>query len=196
MIMASVKVKFRPSAVDGQEGAVYYQIIHERRVRQLLSEFRVLPEEWCAERSTVTAAVSGRREYVAAVREGVRRDMERLSRIERRLEDLSVCYSAEDIVEEFKRYGEEYTLSALMRRLIARFQESGRVRTSESYRATLNSFTRFREGQEVVVDCLTADVMEAYEGWLRLRGVVLNTSSFYARVLRAVYNRAVESGLT
>lgn len=28
--MATVKVKFRPSSVDGREGTVYYQVIHGR----------------------------------------------------------------------------------------------------------------------------------------------------------------------
>ena len=40
--MASVKVKFRPSTVLGHEGIVYYQIIHERKVRQLRTEYKVL----------------------------------------------------------------------------------------------------------------------------------------------------------
>ena len=26
--MASVKVKFRPSSIDGKEGSIYYQVIH------------------------------------------------------------------------------------------------------------------------------------------------------------------------
>lgn len=30
--MASIKVKFRPSTVADHEGAIYYQIIHERKV--------------------------------------------------------------------------------------------------------------------------------------------------------------------
>ena len=33
--MASIKVKFRPSTVADHEGTIYYQIIHERKVRQL-----------------------------------------------------------------------------------------------------------------------------------------------------------------
>ena len=28
--MATVKIKFRPSSVDGREGTVYYQVIHRR----------------------------------------------------------------------------------------------------------------------------------------------------------------------
>ena len=35
-------------------------------------------------------------------------------------------------------------------------------------------------------------VMESYESWLKKRGVAPNTISFYTRILRAVYNRAVE----
>ena len=34
-----------------------------------------------------------------------------------------------------------------------------------------------------------------YEAWLKQQGVCRNTSSFYMRQLRAVYNRASEKGL-
>lgn len=37
--------------------------------------------------------------------------------------------------------------------------------------------------------------MEGYEAHLKSRGNVPNTTSFYMRILRAVYNRAVESGI-
>ena len=38
--------------------------------------------------------------------------------------------------------------------------------------------------------------MESYELWLRNRGLTPNTISFYMRILRAVYNRAVENDMT
>ena len=37
--MASVKVKFRPSAIEGKEGTVYYQIIQNRVIRQLKTDY-------------------------------------------------------------------------------------------------------------------------------------------------------------
>ena len=52
--MASIKVKFRPSTVADHEGTIYYQIIHERKVRQLLSDYKVFPFEWEESRSMVT----------------------------------------------------------------------------------------------------------------------------------------------
>ena len=41
--MTSIKVKFRPSLVLGHQGTIYYQIIRERKVRQLISDYKVFP---------------------------------------------------------------------------------------------------------------------------------------------------------
>jgi hypothetical protein len=57
--MTSIKVKFRPSTVDGKEGGLYFQIIHNRVVRQLNTDYKVLAEEWDAELESVI--VSGNR---------------------------------------------------------------------------------------------------------------------------------------
>ena len=46
-----------------------------------------------------------------------------------------------------------------------------------------------------MLDCLTSEIMEAYEAWQQGRGVSPNTISFYIRILRAVYNRAVEQDI-
>ena len=45
------------------------------------------------------------------------------------------------------------------------------------------------------MDDMDSDMMVAYEAYLKRNGVSPNTSSFYMRNLRAVYNRAVEKGL-
>lgn len=55
---------------------------------------------------------------------------------------------------------------------------------------------RFMEGRDVLPDDMDSDLMVAYEAWLESGGVSMNTVSFYMRNLRAVYNRAVEKGLT
>ena len=46
-----------------------------------------------------------------------------------------------------------------------------------------------------MLDCLTSEIMEAYEAWYHKRGVAPNTISFYTRILGAVYNRAVEDDI-
>lgn len=71
----------------------------------------------------------------------------------------------------------------------------GKVRTTETYIAALNSFKRFRNGRDLRLDELDSTLMMAYETYLKHSGLCPNTSSFYMRILRAVYNRAVDNGL-
>lgn len=194
--MASIKVKFRPSTISGQEGTIYYQIIHDRKVRQFLSEYHVLPSEWDENRSMVTTTrKSERKSFILSVRERIRWDVERLMRIDRKLDADGLSYIADDLIDEFNRYTREYSLFRFMESIIVKLRGNGKIRTAETYRATLNSFRNFRKGEDLMLDCITSEVMEDYEAWLRKRGLVSNTISFYIRILRAVYNRAVEDNV-
>lgn len=191
--MALIKIKFRPSAVADREGSIYYQIIHEKKVRQLLSDYKVFPSEWDESRSMVTPPPEGkRRALLLSISERIRRDMERLRKIDKKLDSCGVSYTAEDVIDEFNRYANEYSLFNFMKNVIIRLKQNGKVRTSETYTAALNSFRKFRGEDDLMLDCLTSEIMESYEAWLQRRGVSSNTVSFYTRILRAVYNRAVE----
>lgn len=191
--MASIKVKFRPSTVTDREGTIYYQVIHERKVRQLLTNYHVFPSEWDEKRSMVTTLQkSERKSFILSIRERIRWDVERLVKIDRMLDSNGLAYTADDVIDEFNRYSHEYSLFNFMEGIIAKLKQNGKVRTAETYKATLNSFKKFRQDEDIMLDCLNSEVMEAYEAWHHNRGVTPNTISFYTRILRAVYNRAVE----
>lgn len=192
--MASIKVKYRSSTVADREGTIYYQIIHERKVRQLLSDYKVFPSEWDESRSMVTATQANeRKSLILSIRERIRRDLELFAKIDRKLQANGLIYTADDVIDEFNCYAHEYSLFNFMESIIAKLKCNGKIRTSETYRSTLNSFKNFRHGEDIMLDCLTTEIMEAYEAWHRKRGVAPNTISFYNRILRAVYNRAVEN---
>lgn len=190
--MASIKVKFRPSTVADHEGTIYYQIIHERKVRQLLTEYKVFPAEWDENRSMVTPTQkSERKSFILSIRERIRWDVERLTKIDRKFDANGLSYTADDVIDEFNRYAHEYSLFNFMETIIAKLKQNGKIRTSETYKSALNSFKKFRQDEDIMLDCLTSEIMEAYEAWHHQRGVAPNTISFYTRILRAVYNRAV-----
>lgn len=194
--MASIKVKFRPSTVADYEGAIYYQIIHERKVRQLLTDYKIFPTEWDESRSMVTTTQkSERKSFILSIRERIRWDIERLNKIDRKLDADGLTYTADDIIDEFNRYAHEYSLFNYMEGIIARLKQNGKVRTSETYRSALNSFKKFRQNEDIMLDCITSETMEDYEAWHKSRGVAPNAISFYTRILRAVYNRAVEDDI-
>ena len=88
------------------------------------------------------------------------------------------------------------SLFTFMNFLIALLLKNGQYRTMQHYKATLNSYMRFRNNQDITLQEIDAEEMQSYEAYLKnVAKVCANTSSFYLRILRATYNKAVEKGL-
>lgn len=193
--MTSIKIKFRPSTVDGKEGGIYFQIIHNRVVRQLNTEYKVFAEEWNAESESIVIKGS-RSNFLLGIQERLSWDATRLEKVVRTLETERRRFTADDVITMFHKLTKESSLFNFMHGVIAQLKQLGKIRTSETYTATLKSFIAFRENQDVPLDGISSDMMLLYEAHLKARDVSMNTISFYMRNLRAVYNRAVEKGLT
>ncbi len=104
------------------------------------------------------------------------------------------------IISSIELNGGGYTdnnyLFPFMESVINNLKTLGKIRTSETYTATLSSFKHFRNNIDVTLDDIDSELIIAYQVYLHNKGISPNTSSFYMRNLRAVYNRAVEKGLT
>jgi len=194
-MMTSIKVKFRPSTVDGKEGGLYFQIIHHRVVRQLNTDYKVFAKEWDAELESIV--INGNRSnFLLGIQERLAWDVARLEKVVHMLETERRRFRADDVITMFHKQTKESSLFTFMHGVIAQLKQLGKIRTSETYTATLKSFMAFRENQDVPLDGITSDLMLLYEAHLKARNIRMNTISFYMRNLRAVYNRAVEKGLT
>ncbi len=193
--MASIKLKFRPSTQEGKEGVLYYQVIHDRIVRQLKTDMHIFSDEWNERKSELAIRNNERTDLLVSFREQTARDKRRLEQIASKLEAEHNC-SADTIVKRFVESSDEACFFNFMESVIAQLRKLNKVRTSETYTSTLSSFMKFRNGKDLPHDEITSDLMMEYEAWLKGRDVSMNTSSFYMRILRAVYNRAVERGLT
>lgn len=84
----------------------------------------------------------------------------------------------------------------LIEKRIEQLKQTGRLRTAETHTAALHQFSRFRNGEDVPVAEITAELMERYQASLRSRNLTMNTISFHMRILRSVYRRSVKQGLT
>ena len=73
---------------------------------------------------------------------------------------------------------------------------TGKHRLTETYISTINSFMQFRGNRgDVNINDINSDMIIEYESFLKDKGLVPNTTSFYMRNLRAIYNKAVERGM-
>jgi len=193
--MVSIKLKFRPSTIDGKEGTIYYQVIKNRVVRRIKTVYRIFTSEWNDKSCKLVFECPDRYDYLRAIEDRIKLDVECLERLISRYESANPHFTSDDIVVGFKTKMNELSFFNFMQKQIAQLKQMGKYRTSETYHATLNSFTAFRNGQDLLFAEFDSDLMLMYESYLHNRGVTKNSSSFYMRILRAVYNRAVEKEL-
>lgn len=89
----------------------------------------------------------------------------------------------------------EKFLFIYMEQIIKELEDNRQISTAANYKSTLKSFKRFRNGKNIALSKINDKVIQQYEAYLKNEGIKMNTVSFYMRVMRAVYNRAVEDGL-
>lgn len=192
--MATVKIKFRFSSVPQKEGTLFYQVIHRRVARQIPTGHKIHPNEWNATRSEILLSGSvdeSRRHYLLALKDSLSKDIVRLQKIITRLNRIGVPYTSDTIVQQFTSSGND-TLQAFASSLIVQLRRIGKVSTADRYATTMNSFTRFSGEEGIPLDSVDSSLIMQYESYLKAQGICPNTSSYYMRSLRAIYNRAVE----
>ena len=201
--MANIKIQFNPSPIPGREGIVTYLVTHNKNVRIINTDYRIYASEWDNDNSTITSGNHpARTDYLLNIRNFIRQDINRLYVIINNLEKESLNYTTLDIITQYDHITREFTLLKFMKHIITNLRQNGRLRTSETYTSTLNSFRKFliettptgmlKQEPDIPIDRISPEIMESYQAWLRQRHIVPNTISFYARVLRATYNRAVD----
>lgn len=87
------------------------------------------------------------------------------------------------------------SLTNFMSRVISDLRLEGRHGTAYVYEYALRAFTEFVGGGEIFFSAVSRRWLKRFEERLRERLKSWNTVSTYLRMLRAVYNRAVDSGL-
>lgn len=194
--MVSVKLKLRPSTIEGKAGSLYYQIIYMRKARQVATNFRITQNEWDSELEDVIIKDhdSSRTGYLQYVKNHIEYDKKCFKRIVKMLIVSDPSFTVDTVIEEFQKQSSDLTLFSYMEKMIGKLLKQGQHRTSETYQATLNSFRKFREGVDVCFDDIDSEMLISYEYHLRAKELAPNTISFYMKRLRAVYNNAVEDG--
>lgn len=198
--MTSIKLKFRASSIPDKEGTLYFQIIHERVAKQIKTSYHILESEWDKEHNDIinTSQIPGSRQKIlTSIRNKIRWEKNRISNTIIKMENSGLQFTTEDIVRNYyESTSNRVSVFEYINKQINRHYASGKERTSETYRQVLHSFMRFRKNEDLDFDMIDDNLIEQYEGFMRMSNLCRNTTSFYMRTLRSIYNRAVKDGLT
>lgn len=77
---------------------------------------------------------------------------------------------------------------------IDNLRQNGNLRTLETYKTAYKKFKKFLQNEDIGFSHMTGDLMESYQTYLRGSNLAMNTVSFHMRILRRIYNKAVEQG--
>lgn len=197
--MATIKIKFRTSSSHAKEGTLFFQVIHQRLIRQIHTGYKLRPQEWDAENKEIVFPpyIGEKRQIeLTALKKALAEDYKRLENIISHLQLANKAYSAENVVEKYLANINQSCLISFARQLIEQLSKIGKQCTADSYTTAINSFARFRKEQDISLCDVNSELMIAYETYLESIDICPNSISFYMRNLRAIYNRAVDKELT
>lgn len=86
-------------------------------------------------------------------------------------------------------------LHTFVQKLREKFITQNKVRLAETYHSAIKSFNKYRNGTDTLLKDIDGKLIEDYENYLKQNNLTLNTISFYMRILRAIYNKAVREGI-
>ena len=188
--MATVKVKLRPSTIEGKAGTIYYRITHRRIIRQITTNMHILPEYWNAEQQRLVASASDS----LTLQSRIDRDLLLLQSVIKALEASGSEYTADDVATQYRIDRNRVFVLAFMQEQIDCMRRCNRYGTAKNYEHTMRSFSQFLGG-DIPLAAISEPLIDNYNAFLAQRGIVRNSVSFYMRILRAVYNKAVRRHL-
>ena len=182
--MATVKVKLRPSTVPGKAGTIYYQLTHLRQVKQITTKIHLHPQDWDSDKAQIIFTDST--SYLLQCK--IDRDLDRLKKIIYKIDAECANYTVNEIIEKFYQTTADYSITDFFTQ---KLKNDNRRGTARNYSKTLKSLKAFMKNTDSTFNIVTEQFVESYNTFLIQRGVVRNTISFYMRIFRSVYNKAV-----
>lgn len=189
--MATVKVKLRPSSIEGKAGVIFYQITHNRKTLHITTKLRVQPSDWDVYEEKLVSGAPNR----SMIQNRIDSDIALLRRVISDLDISEMDYSVEDVINRYKSPQCHILVLDYMRTQIEQLRATNRLGTAKNYEKTMCSFSEFLGDVRLPLSAMTEQVITDYNAFLVKRGLVRNSVSFYMRVLRAVYNKAVRQKL-
>lgn len=188
-MMASLKLYFRVSSVDPSRGSLIFRIIHKRRVCAISTGVKINAAEWDRAAETIIGARAA--ELLPKIEEVRTRIQTAIAILER----AGGEYSVREIADRFYDTDSVTGVMSFIRLLIKECGEDGKQSAADHYRNLLGCMSAFLGANDVALEKVDTRFADRMENHMKKSGMCPNSTSYYMRKLRAVYNQAVERNL-
>lgn len=195
--MATLKFILRKSRRgSAYTGRVCARFVHARKIRVLTLDVSLYPEEWDEKEQKVLLGEEGtlRYSYLRKATETLRKYQEQFDGVVECLEQQG-RYRVSDIIIGEKNLRERTGLHGFTLYLSSSLERSGQGRTARAYMTACRILIHFNKGRDIPLKQINACLIKEFEAYLKNCGRAMNTISYYMRMLRAIYNKAISERL-
>lgn len=147
--MATVKIKLRPSSVEGKAGVIFYQITHNRKTQHITTRLRVQPFDWNADKEKLEPSAPNR----SMIQNCIDCDVALLRSLISNLDTCRMNYSVNDIISRYKSPQNHILVLDYMRMQIEQLRTANRLGTAKNYEKTMCSFGEFLGDIKLPLPC-------------------------------------------
>jgi site-specific recombinase XerD len=193
----SVKLKFLPSKIQGKEGVVCLQLIHNRKIKLLRTRFKIFPSEWDEQNQSLNFEKweIHRQNHLVSVKLGLETELRQINDLIQLL-NRQGNFNLEHLVVLYKSHSFNGYFFPFIEHSVKQLREANRNKSASILLTAKRSFMRFQNGQDIMLEKIDSELMQRYQTFLKQSGMLKNTVSCYMRSLRSAYNKAVRQGLT
>ena len=194
--MATIRLIFRPSHLPEREGSVGVRVTHLRKSQLINLNLKLRPCEWDSHSDSIrtdSTTNPKRRAYLLAADAKLRQSMTVLQRIIARLDATPKSYTTETIARQFSERRDKIDFIFFAHNLIESLRKAGNHTKADRFKVVVSSLKRFLNDRDLSLEEFDAALMMQYEAWMLDNGLRRNTTSYYMRGLRTIFNLAAEA---
>jgi integrase len=189
--MASAKIfLFTHKTLKDGDHPVVLQLINDRK-RKMISLGTAFENEWNFEKEIPNTKHPNVRELRSLIR---KKKIEASGAIIE-LDEFGKPYTVDDIAEKLNVVRSFTFFKEYSQQLIQQMKRVGQNGNARAYQDAQNAFIKFNNEQDIDFKNITPKKINQFENYLLIKGLRVNSISFYLRTIRAIYNKAIKDEL-
>ncbi len=191
--MASYKIRLLEYKANNEgKHPIVLQVIKDRKRKVMWLGYYASKEEWDEDEKLPTNKHPNYRKLKVLIRNKLNAAEEAIIDFD----DREKPFTAQDVINEVTIKEDSSSFKEYTENVIAKLEKLKKYGNTRVYQNTLNAFTSYLPDGNIKFNQINYKILKGFEEYLIEKGNKTNTVSHYLRTVRAIYNRAINEGIT